>query len=428
MMPMTAVEPEILPVTETKHWVRSNRLPSLALAVVCALMFTYASYRVGIVYKQDILAHLTWAQQLAEQGVIYLPHFTFQQLVVIVRALLPLSAAELIQKGLSAWLAARSYKIAGLLVLAFFYGLTAILIQRRLSTALRSAGSQHVGVLSILFTLVLMLVAPINLLTISQHRLYLGYIGINVFHNPTVIMLKPMALLIFWLLLDWVTKTPKPMYVGGLAALTIYSTFTKPNFTICLLPVLCLWLVYRWWKKQPVRLTAPLLGFILPSVLVLGYQYWFAYVNTAVATHIVLAPLVEMEYYAPSGLGWMFLLSFIFPLAVLILQFRRAVHDEALLVAWGIFLAGAAMTYLLAEQGGREYNLNFEWGAQVGLFILFIQSVIFTIKNWKLTDSVGRHLIPSGSKIAIAAFLTLHFVSGIIWYLAEIIQPLQWWR
>jgi hypothetical protein len=186
------------------HHRASYQLLVLTLAIGCALIFTFASYRVGIFYGQDIPAHLSWAKQLAEQGVTYLPHFTYQQMVVIVRALLPFSAAELIQKGLSAWLAERSYKIAGLLVLAIFYGLTAILIQRRLYSTLQTIKSKHSGALSILFTLVLMLVAPINLLTISQHRLYLGYIGINVYHNPTVIMLKPMALVIFWLILGWI--------------------------------------------------------------------------------------------------------------------------------------------------------------------------------------------------------------------------------
>jgi hypothetical protein len=409
------------------HHRASYQLLVLTLAIGCALIFTFASYRVGIFYGQDIPAHLSWAKQLAEQGVTYLPHFTYQQMVVIVRALLPFSAAELIQKGLSAWLAERSYKIAGLLVLAIFYGLTAILIQRRLYSTLQTIKSKHSGALSILFTLVLMLVAPINLLTISQHRLYLGYIGINVYHNPTVIMLKPMALVIFWLILGWISTTPKPAYIFGLAFLTVYSTFTKPNFTICLLPVVCMWLIYRRWKKQPLRLSAPLMGFILPAIVVLGYQYWFAYLESG-ATHIVFAPLLEMKYYAPHGLGWMFILSFLFPLAVLIMQFHRAIRDEALLLAWGVFLVGSATTYLLAEQGARQYNLNFEWGAQVGLFILFIQTTLFSIKNWKLPGTDGKQLIPLGQKIVIEFILSLHFMCGVIWYLAEVLQPHLWWQ
>ena len=59
------------------------------------------------------------------------------------------------------------------------------------------------------------------------------------------------------------------------------------------------------------------------------------------------------------------------PLPYWLVNFVGWSRDQPLLIAWGVFLVGSAMTYLLAEVGGREYNLNFEWGAQVGLFILF---------------------------------------------------------
>ena len=105
---------------------------------------------------------------LAEEGVIYLPHYTYQQLVVILRVLLPIGATELIHQGLSTWLAARSYKIAGLLVAMIFYALLAVILYRRFITAYEANGSKFSRGLAFITALGLMLVAPINLLTFYQ--------------------------------------------------------------------------------------------------------------------------------------------------------------------------------------------------------------------------------------------------------------------
>lgn len=396
------------------------------LSVICACIFGLASYSVGIKFGQDFPAHLRWAKQLAENGVVNLDHYTYQQMVVILRALIPFSAADLIHKGLSAWLANRSYKIAGLLVVMIFYALLAVILYQRFARAFSSKESKHPRGWAFFTSLGIMLLAPINLFTIAQHRLYLGYIGINVFHNPTIILLKPLAVLLFWGLIDRALKVSESPHTIWLIVLTVISTLTKPNFSLCLLPVITVWLTIRTLKKQPTQIRPVTIGFILPAILVLAYQYWYGFVESQ-GSHVIIAPLAEMRYYTPTGLEWMFLLSFLFPLVVLILQFRKAVHDQYLLLAWGVFLVGAASTYLLAEVGNRANNLNFEWGAQVGLFLLFIQSLLFLISNWKLKAVDGRPAVVTWQKMIIVGVLGLHVISGIIWYFAEVLQPHQWW-
>jgi hypothetical protein len=403
-----------------------NWAPALVVALISALAFTLASYQVGFVYGQDFPAHIRWAQRLAENGLVYLPHYSYQQLIVILRALLPIGSADLLRDGLSTWLAARSYKIAGLLVVAIFYALTAYILQRRLANNIRSAQGKNAEILSALLTLSLMLVTPITLLTLADHRLYLGYIGINVYHNPTVTMLKPLALLLFWAVTDRLVGENPPLNILWLGGLTIFSTLTKPNFSLGLLPALILLILYRWLQKNRGHWIYLGFGFILPALLVLGYQYWYGYISSD-ATRVVFAPLREMHFYAPVGLGWMFLFSILFPLCVLIFRFRQVIRDQRLLLVWGAFLISSAMTYLLAEEGGREYNLNFQWGAQVSLFIIFIQSVLLLINQWKLKGAGGKPMLPTWQKHLLGFTFGLHVLSGVLWYLAEVIQPHQWW-
>lgn len=399
----------------------------LFVALISSITFSLATYQVGFVYGQDFPAHLSWARQLAENGRVYLPHYTYQQLIVIVRALLPFNAANLFQDGLATWLAERSYKIAGLLVIAIFYGLTALILQSRLVSALRAIHSKKAELISVLLTLSLMLVAPITLFTLSDHRLYLGYIGINVYHNPTITMLKPLALWLFWAVIACLDGEHPRLNILLLVLLTVSSTLTKPNYSLALLPVFVPLIIFRWIKKKPTQWFYLGFGFILPAVLVLAYQYWYGYYSADVS-RVVFAPLREMRYYAPTGLGWMFLLSILFPLSVLILRFRQVLkNDQGLLIAWGAFLVSAGMTYLLAEEGGRAYSLNFQWGAQVSLFVIFVHSVLLLIHLWKPAPTETHPQLPRWQKVFLAVLFGLHLISGIIWYLAEVLQPRQWW-
>jgi hypothetical protein len=124
---------------------------------------------------------------------------------------------------------------------------------------------------------------------------------------------------------------------------------------------------------------------------------------------------------------WVDVLTLLIPFGCADLTIPPVVQDQWLLLAWGVFIVGAGMTYLLAEEGGREYNLNFSWSAQVGLFILFVQSAMFLIRNWNSKEINGIQSIPTWQKILVGITLGLHLTSGIIWYLAEVLQPHQWW-
>ena len=151
------------------------------LAAASAVVFGLATWRGASSAEPDYAPHAGWAQQLAETGRIGAPHPLFHLLTAAVHALLPvpsyLAAAVVVGSAAQVGLALVLYRL--------------ILADQERPTppeAWAAAG----------WALALMLLGPISVFTWSRHQLYLGYIMPNVFHNPTVTLLKPLAVAWFW--------------------------------------------------------------------------------------------------------------------------------------------------------------------------------------------------------------------------------------
>jgi hypothetical protein len=89
-----------------------------------------------------------------------------------------------------------------------------------------------------------------------------------------------------------------------------------------------------------------------------------------------------------------------------------------LLLASLVFLFGATYGYLLAEEGVRFTHGNFVWSAQIGLFILFVYTVLFLIKQSPFDDRMDPGQSPrSIQKFWISVGLYgVHLIGGIVWY------------
>jgi len=221
-----------------------------------------------------------------------------------------------------------------------------------------------------LFTpIVLELLAPINFFTLSQRNLYIGYVGINVYHNPTIVLLKPVSLLLFWIILDnlelkeFSTKTLLLSIFLVLLDLTI-----KPNFMLCFLPSIWIYCVWRRFKKQPVNWILLIFGVTLPAILVLLAQYFFTY-GSDQTSRIIFSPLKSVSFYIKSIAGILIRipLSIAFPLVSLALFFKQITRDKRLVVSYIMLIVGLSFMYLASETGVREGHGNFWWTAQIAL-------------------------------------------------------------
>lgn len=374
------------------------------LAVVAVIFLPVVRFVTGqdvdYGYHYEFIVHVLSGQSLAS-FLVTVPHFLYHLLVIVVSWLLPsidiLTATILVSLGCYGML-------AGILFMCWCRWLGR---PQRYSTVLLY------GVL----TIALMTIMPVNVFTPTN--LYLGYIATSLYFNPTYVVLKPLAVLVFMTVVG-AFEDDRPggnqplrrgLQITGCAVITLLCVLAKPNYIICLLPALVLVSVYRFVGRHHSDWLLIVNGVLLPAGLILFFQA----ILFGTAHSIVFAPLAVMQSVVrinpagSQGLVLKFGLSILFPLLVYVLHFKKAVRDPSLNLAWLTFGFGAAYMYLLGEGGSRLEHTNFFWSGHISLFIVFVISTVFFLREYR----PGRW---SPSLVICLAAFGLHIISGLNWY------------
>jgi hypothetical protein len=253
-----------------------------------------------------------------------------------------------------------------------------------------------------------MIAAPIPLLVFVDQHLYFGYLGITNYHNPTINLLKPLAILNFIYGVKVFQSSRHKIYEVVFAAILIaLSTLDKPNLTICILPALAILAGVNYLNKKPVDWTLLSLGFFIPAGLLLGWEYFLAF-NPG-GGGIQLEPFAAMRMLSDHVIS-KFLISILFPAGLTIIYFRDIIKDKRMILAWLIFFFGAFYTYFLIEGGARRADGNFGWSGEISMFILFIFSTIFFLEKKIETPKFSIF------DILLAGICLLNVSSGVIYY------------
>jgi hypothetical protein len=369
-------------------------LSVLFIALIIFIPIFYSEIYLGRSMYNDFAIHTELAQNILEapQKVpkIYLAHSAWQWAVVVTH--------EIIGKS---WLS--NAFIVTLSSALLTVGILFWLLQKNLIT-------HPAGALAICLTIV----APLAFLFPLDHGIYLGYIGINTYHNPTILLLKPLAILQFYFSAEALKGKDSDWKGISLAAfVSLASAFSKPSYGICLLPSLGILTLIRIWRKKPINLKMLFLGIGLPSVAILIWQFLFVYGSNE-GSSIIFAPFLVMSHLS-SNLPIKFILSIVFPLIVTAVFWRESIKDIRIQLGWIGFGMGTIFTYFFAESGYYLNDGNFVWSGQITLFILFVCCILFlSEKKLPGKNSISRWLILySGS---------LHIIFGIFYYLIILIN------
>lgn len=388
------------------------------LAILLALAFFLPVTNEEVLF--DSSTYLRVTQNLVEtHQLIIMSHFLYPLLVGMLKVILNLD-----------------YWSAGEVVVVFFEAMLVLLLYIFIRLVGGKPRSLVVSLLHALLAWSLLVVVQVSLLFFLDQHLYFGYIGINVYHNATMALLKPLALLLFWAALQvYHSHTKSVLLILLCAFLTLLTALAKPSFIVDLLPVLGLFTLYRLVKKQSINWWLLVFGIGLPMLLSLAWQYWFTYLPSSSSTEgdwqVVIAPFAVYRAWS----DWLFpkfILSILFPLGVGILYFRDMIRELELPLAWGVFLFGASYGYLFAEQGVRFTHGNFVWSAQIGLFILFVYSTLFLLKKVPFGNGrdPGQVKSPAWKFWLSAGLYALHLAGGLVWYLNHLGiygDPYRWW-
>ena len=244
----------------------------LFLALPILIVFAPVYQIVGNSSGSDYSAHIRQAQRMDETGDNESSYFLYQWFVIATHRLFPKT----------------DYLTAGIWVVVVCQVFLGWALYAMLRWSLRRAFERRPAwacALSAAASLCLLLITPLTLFTWNSHNLYFGYIGINVYHNPTSVLLKPLALILF---LGTVavfsmgdnetspkTHTSIPFWLIG--ALTICCGLAKPNYIIALLPAVAIFTLFWLRSKKKIDWPGLIGGIGLPAVALLGWQFLATY-------------------------------------------------------------------------------------------------------------------------------------------------------
>jgi hypothetical protein len=350
---------------------------------------------------QDYRYHVAVADRLWSGQPLEIPHPLFHWLTGALHRLLP-------RAGLPA---------AGLAVVVLAQAVVLGVLFRRLRRALASWNAPAADLVAALLALGVSVLAPLHFLIPERREFYFGYLFPNTYHNPTVLLLRPLALLLSaacataWL----ADRRPGRAGVACLAVLTVLSALAKPSYIICFAPAVAMfWAGQRLLGQGPPSSWAPIAGVVLPAGAILAGQWWFTAASGRMEeSQIVWAPFTAVfQHTRPDvpRLALKLLLSILFPLWVAGSHWRAAVRDRELLLAWATAGGGALCAYGLAEAGPRLAHANLIWSGQVAVFVLFAVSTGFLARHWSALAASRRW--PPSLLVAGSLFL-LHVASGL---------------
>jgi hypothetical protein len=311
----------------------------------------------------------------------------------------------------------------GLVVVGLFLGLTlqrSCLIVSLVGFALVPVILYHyfcqgkVSLFAAMIAFLTTIASHILILLLFEPGAYLGYIPLNAIHSPTMTVMKPFALLNFFIMIRNLNHREVSLNAHAAAILTlVLATLAKPNYTMAVVPAAVVYALLRSVKGYETGWRALIVDLVLPSVVLLAWQYWFNYLTPTThmaiykeSAHIIIAPFLALRTVSDLLVLKLFF-SITFPLAVLLLYRKEVRNSPGYLLALFTFAFGFLTLVLLAETGEYLPHLRFLWGASIGSFLWFIVSIKFFLFD---RQRGSRLTLRSGACYSI---LALHFLFGI---------------
>lgn len=403
---------------------RRVRWARWTVGVLVALLYLPPVSSVAL--NTDMATHLVVAEQMSATGRAPIPYTLFQQLTIVVRTFLPFEQAGQVFPPLAERTA--TWEISAVLVIVASAVATAQLVLWRLLRDL-TVRSRSAVLTSSLLTLGVMVAAPVSILTLSNRQMLIGYLTLNSYHNPTMMMSRPFALGLFLLVTARFFGRSGARPVALAAVLSVLALSAKPSYTVCLLPALGLLVVWhhRDWRRIDWRLLG--LGVVLPSVLVLAMQGLAVPAGMEQTIEIAPFSVIENLLAWEGHPTWMFavflFMSLLFPLTVAACT-GRTVEGIAWPAAWVTLGVGLAYFCLLEVTSYVDPG-DFLWGAQVASFVLFAESTAVAIRRF----GPQAELPPGGRPKLVRALLVvtfgLHVAAGLMFLVLETVDPATWW-
>lgn len=249
-------------------------------------------------------------------------------------------------------------------------------------------------------------------------EVYLGQSSPTIWHNPTNLAVKPVALLCFLCFVKLYQERDKVriLPLATASSLLLLSCFVKPSFIQGFLPAVVIFLVLELIPNRGSSFVFSLKAALMfiPSGLYFIIQYFMMFGGEE-NRRIGIQPFAVIKLDSPNPLISI-LIGIAFPLFVLIaLGAKRVFLDKPLWLAV-LFYVISLLEFILFIEETEPAAGNFEWCMQLAMFTLFIMTAIRFYQNtWE-----KKWIWITGNLL----FL-YHVISGI-WYYIWILLFSPW--
>jgi hypothetical protein len=230
----------------------------------------------------------------------------------------------------------------------------------------------------------LIIITPLSFGT----SLYLGKIGINVWHNDTIIAEWPFALLLFIYSSNYLYYKEKRDFYR-IIIFIIVCILIKPSYFLAFIaafPIMSL--ISEYIKAKNLKFDIRILLIILIGLTVLFTQYYLIYKlgvsempgsNYLQKTVIKINPFYVWKIYS-KNIPFDLMMSIMYPVIFIIGYFKKIRHNIGYIYSLITFLIGLLIAILFVEAGPRDFHGNFFWTVIITNYILFAYSISLNVK------------------------------------------------
>ncbi len=231
-------------------------------------------------------------------------------------------------------------------------------------------------IIVMLVSMIMFVLGPLYVPQFNNYY-YLGQGTPNVWHNPTNLAVRPLAILAFIIIIKMIRDYRNDLDVSKrdyiiLAITLVISVFAKPSCIIMLIPGLGLYMVITFIKNR--RLFKFYLKIVLafvPAVVIFFSQYLIIFASGQRGDKVGFSWLTVWECYTQNVLI-SFLLAMAFPILVFVMDRKESFKDPAVHLAICCLISGWLESALLVEDGRYLKSGNFLWGYYLAMFLVWM--------------------------------------------------------
>lgn len=248
---------------------------------------------------------------------------------------------------------------------------------------------------------------------------YVGPRTCSIWHNPTYLIVKPFAVLIFFLYYEIFKEYAKAGEASSkkinrqlflVSVVLFISAIAKPNFYQIFLPGLVLYCLIELIRSRGRSFFFLVkIALSVVPVTITGLIQIVALNTSSQESGIGIGFLRVWTHWTPH---WFIalIISVTFPIGVMLLLKKDVIRDKMVLLALSTFMSGM-LQYMFLFIKKAPFAGDFGWGFNLAIFLFFIVSII-KFENMELPKGKRGSVLYNICKVVFA----LHFICGIIYF------------